>query len=188
MSPRTAPGPTVPAPLRSFSALDQRRRRSTEVIISTCAFVTSQGGPWEAYAVDDRVRSLPSSDPGSAIEAFDKKSAHYQLTDLGMKLRQLNIAVLFASAALLVEHLGELFNRLALPRCNFGQVQFVLGRQLGDRLLALDRSSATLALNSAENRLSVLMVIRPPYRRIHLTGVSGAGITSNASSIWSLLV
>jgi hypothetical protein len=33
-------------------------------------------------------------------------------------------------------------------------------------------SSATLALNSAENRLRVLMVIRPPYRRIHLTGLS----------------
>jgi hypothetical protein len=27
-------------------------------------------------------------------------------------------------------------------------------------------------LNSAENRLRVLMVIRPPYRRIHLTGLS----------------
>jgi len=80
-----------------------------------------------------------------------------------MKLRQLNVVVLLAGAALLVEHLGEFLNRLALPRCNLGRVQFVLGRELGD-------SSATLALNSAENRLRVLMVIRPPYRRIRLTG------------------
>jgi hypothetical protein len=29
-----------------------------------------------------------------------------------------------------------------------------------------------LALNSAENRLRVLMVIRPLYRRIHPTGLS----------------
>ena len=56
-----------------------------------------------------------------------------------VKLRQLNVAVLLAGAALLVEHLGEFLNRLALPRCNLGRVQFVLGRQLGDRLLALDR-------------------------------------------------
>src|SRR4029077_18786626 len=63
-------------------------------------------------------------------------------------------------------------NRLALPRCNLGRVQFVLGRQLGDRLLALIASRATLALNSAENRLRVLMVIRPLYRRIHPTGLS----------------
>ena len=77
-------------------------------------------------------------------KAFDKKiPLHNQLTDLGMKLRQLNVAVLLAGAALLVEHLGEFLNRLALPRCNLGRVQFVLGRQLGDRLLALIASSAT---------------------------------------------
>jgi hypothetical protein len=116
---------------------------------------------------------LRSSDPGSAIEGFRQKiPLHNQLTDLGMKLRQLNVAVLLAGAALLVEHLGEFLNRLALPRCNLGRVQFVLGRQLATVSWPLIASSATLALNSAENRLRVLMVIRPLYRRIHLTGLS----------------
>jgi hypothetical protein len=40
-----------------------------------------------------------------------------------------------------------------------------------------------LALNSAENRLRVLMVVRPLHRRIHLSrAVSGSGTTSGSSS------
>jgi hypothetical protein len=43
---------------------------------------------------------LSSSDPGSAIEGFRQKIPfHDKLTDLGMKLRQLGVAVVFARAA-----------------------------------------------------------------------------------------
>ena len=35
----TAPGSIAAATIRSFSAHDQRRRRSTDVITSTCVFV-----------------------------------------------------------------------------------------------------------------------------------------------------
>ena len=56
-----------------------------------------------------------------------------------MELRQLGVAVLLTGAALLVERFGELLDRLALSRCNLRRVQFVLGRQLGDRLVAPDR-------------------------------------------------
>src|SRR6266705_2165850 len=91
-------------------------------------------------AVDDQARSSSSSDPGSAIEGFRQKiPLHNELTDLGMQLRQLSIAVLLARTALLVENLGELLNRLSLPGRNLGRMQFVLGRQLRDRLVALDR-------------------------------------------------
>ena len=89
-----------------------------------------------------------------------------------MKLGDLAIPVLLSLAALLVEHLGELLDRLALPGRNLGRVQFVLGRQLRNRLMALDRLKRTLALNSAENRLRVLMVVRPVHRRTHLSRLS----------------
>src|SRR5579862_721183 len=91
-------------------------------------------------AVDDRVRSLSSSDPGSAIEGFRQKiPLHYKLADLGVKLGDLAIPALLALDALVVKHLGQLLDRLALPRCNLGRVQFVLARQIGHRLMALDR-------------------------------------------------
>src|ERR1700683_5021256 len=91
-------------------------------------------------AVDDRDRSSSSSDPGSAIEGFRQKiPLHNKLTDLGVKLRDLAIPVLVALAALLVEHLGELLDRFTLPGGYLCRVQFVLGRQLCDRLVALDR-------------------------------------------------
>src|SRR5271169_1600247 len=91
-------------------------------------------------AVDDQDRSSSSSDPGSAIEGFRQKiPLHYKLADLGVKLGDLAITALLSLVALLVEHLGELLDRLALPGRNLGRVQFVLGRQLRNRLMALDR-------------------------------------------------
>src|SRR5271169_5029956 len=91
-------------------------------------------------AVDDRDRSSSSSDPGSAIEGFRQKiPLHNKLADLGVKPGDLAIPALLSLTALLVEHLGELLDRLALPGRNLGRVQFVLGRQLRDRLVALDR-------------------------------------------------
>jgi hypothetical protein len=75
-----------------------------------------------------------------------------------VKLRQLGGPALLARAALLVEDLGQLLDRLSLPSCNLGWMQFVLGRQLRNRLVALDRLKRDFALNSAENRLRVLMV------------------------------
>src|ERR1700685_833192 len=98
-------------------------------------------------AVDDRDRSSSSSDPGSAIEGFRQKiPLHNELTDLGVKLRDLAIPALVALGALLVEHLGQLLDRLALPGRNLRRVQFVLARQLCNRLVALDRLQRHLGL------------------------------------------
>src|ERR1700692_415310 len=101
----------------------------------------------QSRAVDDRGQSSSSSDPGSAIEGFRQKiSLHNKLTDLGMKLRQLGVAVLLARAALLIKHLGQLLDRLSLPGSNLGRVQFVLARQLCNRLAPLDRLKRHLGL------------------------------------------
>ena len=64
---------------------------------------------------------------------------HNELTNLRVKPRQLGVPALLARAALLVEDLGQLLDRLSLPSCNLGWMQFVLGRQLRNRLVALDR-------------------------------------------------
>src|ERR1700685_337937 len=91
-------------------------------------------------AVDDRDRSSSSSDPGSAIEGFRQKIPfHNKLTDLGVKLGDLAIPTLLALGALFGKYLGELLNRLALPGRNLRRMQFVLGRQLRNRLVTLDR-------------------------------------------------
>src|SRR5271169_317927 len=67
-------------------------------------------------AVDDRGRSSSSSDRGSAIEGFRQKiPLHDKLTDLGVKLGDLAIPALVALGALVVEHLGQLLDCLALP-------------------------------------------------------------------------
>src|SRR5271169_1715785 len=96
-------------------------------------------------AVDDRDQSSSSSDPGSAIEGFRQKiPLHNKLADLGVKLGDLAITALLALGALLIEHLGELLNRLALPGCNLRRVQFVPGRQLRNRLMALERLKRNL--------------------------------------------
>src|SRR5271167_3588295 len=88
-------------------------------------------------AVDDRDRSSSSSDPGSAIEGFGQKiPLHNKLTDLGVKLGDLGVAVGLNLSALVVEHLGQLLDRLALPRRNLGRVQLVPGRQFRNRLVA----------------------------------------------------
>src|SRR5437016_11424714 len=83
----------------------------------------------QSRAVDDRGRSSSSSDPGSAIEGFRQKiSLHNELTNLRVKPRQLGVPALLARAALLVEDLGQLLDRLSLPSCNLAWMQFVLGR------------------------------------------------------------
>src|ERR1700693_4628139 len=93
-------------------------------------------------AVDDRDRSSSSSDPGSAIEGFRQKIPfHNKLTDLGVKLGDLAIPTLLALGALFGKYLGELLDRLALPGRNLRRMQFVLGRQLRNRLVTLRRSS-----------------------------------------------
>src|SRR3990170_2091688 len=95
-------------------------------------------GQWRAAG--DRDRSSSSSDPGSAIEGFGQKiPLHDKLANLGMEPPHLGVAVLLARTALLVEHLGKLLDRLSLPGCNLGRMQFVLGRQLRNRLMALER-------------------------------------------------
>ncbi len=47
-------------------------------------------------------------------------------------------------------------------------MHLVPGRQLGNCLLALNRLKRNTALNSAENRLLVLIVDHPLHRKIHL--------------------
>src|ERR1700734_3746248 len=90
-------------------------------------------------AVDDGDRSSSSSNPGSAIEGFRQKiPLHNQLTNFGVKLGDLTIPALVSLRALLVEHLGKLLDRLALPGRNLRRMQFVPARQLGNRLVALD--------------------------------------------------
>ena len=105
-------------------------------------------------------------------KAFDKIPLHNKLADLGVKLGDLAIPALLALGALIVEHLGQLLHRLALPRCNLRRMQLVPGRQLATVSWPLIASSATLALNSAENRLRVLMVVHPLHRQIHLSPLS----------------
>src|SRR5450756_1779066 len=96
---------------------------------------------------NNRGQSSSSSDPGSAIEDFGQKIPfHDELTNLGMQLRQFRVPILLACIALLVEDLGEFLNRLSLPGRNLGRVQFVLGRQLRNRLVALDRLKRNLGL------------------------------------------
>jgi hypothetical protein len=63
----------------------------------------------------------------------------------------------------------------AVPLKGLVKRWLVLGRQLGDRLVTLDRLKLHLTLNSAENRLRVPMVIRPLHRRIHLSRLSHEG-------------
>ncbi len=89
-----------------------------------------------------------------------------------MKLRQLGVAVLLARAALLVEHLGQLLHRLTLPGSNLVGCSSCLLASSATVSWPLIASSATLALNSAENRLRVLIMVRPLDRRIHLNRLS----------------
>ena len=94
----------------------------------------------QSRAVNDRGRSSSSSDPGSAIEGFRQKiPLHNKLADLGVKLGDLAIPALLPLDALVVEHLGQLLDRLAFPGRNLRRVQFVLARQLRNCLVALDR-------------------------------------------------
>ena len=80
------------------------------------------------------------SAPGSAIEGFRQKIPfHNKLADLGVKLGDLAIPALLALAPLVVEHPGQLLDRLTLPRRNLRRVQLVLARQFRNRLVALDR-------------------------------------------------
>ena len=56
----------------------------------------------------------------------------------------LAVPALLSLTALLVEHLGQLLDRLALPGCNLRRMQLVPGRQLCNRLVALDRLKRNL--------------------------------------------
>src|SRR5436305_5024920 len=108
--------------------------------------ITARTGA-RSRAVDDRDRSSSSSDHSSAIEGFGQKiPLHNKLTDLGMQLRQLRVAVLLTCAVLLVEYPGELLDCLALPRRYLGRVQAVPDRQIRNRLVALDRLQRHLGL------------------------------------------
>src|ERR1044071_6735843 len=76
----------------------------------------------------------------------DKISLHNKLTDLGVELRQLRIAVLLTSAVLVIKYQGKLRDRLALPGRNLGRMQAVPGCQFRHCLVALDRFQRHLGL------------------------------------------
>ncbi|MCK1364124.1 hypothetical protein [Bradyrhizobium sp. 62] len=69
--------------------------------------------------MDDRVRSLPSSDQERS-KALAEIRRHNKLTDFGMKLHHLGVAVGLNPSPLVVENLGQLLDRLALLRRNLG--------------------------------------------------------------------
>jgi hypothetical protein len=79
---------------------------------------------------------------------------HDKLTDLDPQLHPFRVAVLLARAALLVEHLGKLLDRLSLPAYNLGRMQFVLGRQLRNRFVALDTSVKVLKENMISTQIA----------------------------------
>ena len=78
------------------------------------------------------VRSSPSFDPGSAIEGFAQKiSLHNKLTNLGVKLRNLGVAVSLKAGSYrcrisLHDHCGSIIaGRLSRKRLDFGGDQSV---------------------------------------------------------------
>jgi hypothetical protein len=89
-----------------------------------------------------------------------------------VKLVDLAVPALLALGALLIEHLGQLLHRLALPGCNLRRMQLGLVASSATVSWPLIASTATLALNSAENRLRVLMAVRPLHQRTHLSRLS----------------
>ena len=122
----------------------------------------------QSRAVDDLDRSCSSSDQGSAIEGFRQKiPLDDKLSDLGVQLRHFRVPEGGGFESLVVEHLGQLLDRLTLP----------LRDQIGMQLMSLPSSatvrwpcmasSATLALNSAVKRLRVFLSDRPSRRRTH---------------------
>src|SRR5450432_2134510 len=124
-------------------------------------------------AVDDRVRSLPSSDPGSAIEGFGQKiPLHNKLTNLGVKFRNLGVAVSLnlgplSSNTLASFSIASRFHAAIWVGCS----SCLVSRSATVRWPWI-ASSATLALNSAVNRLRVLMVDHPLRHQIHLNRLS----------------
>ena len=75
---------------------------------------------------------------------------HNQLTDLGVKLGDLAIPALVSLGALLGEHLGEIFDRLALPGRDLRRlVRLCFASSVPVSSPLIPASSATLALNSA---------------------------------------
>ena len=81
-----------------------------------------------------------------AARVVEKIPLHHQLTDLGMQPGDLAVAALLPLRALLVKHLGQLLDRLAPPGGDLGRMQFVLGRQLRNRLVALNGLKRNLGL------------------------------------------
>ena len=75
-----------------------------------------------------------------------------------MKLGDLAIPTLLALGALFGKYLGELLNRLALPGRNLRRMQFVVGRQLRNRvswpLIASSASSWWIILCIGESTLA----------------------------------
>ena len=97
-----------------------------------------------------------------AIEGFGQKiPLHDKLTDLGVKFLDLGVAVGLNRRPFVIEHLGQLLDRLAFLRRNLGGVQFALDRQLRNRPLALDCLQRNLGLDSAVNHLLVPLVDHP---------------------------
>ena len=86
--------------------------------------------------IDHRLPPIQTQRP----KAFDKKSrSTTSWPILACKLGDLAIPALLSLGALLVKHLGKLFDRLAFPGSDLCRMDFVLGRQFGHRQMTLDR-------------------------------------------------
>ena len=71
---------------------------------------------------------------------------HGQLADLGVQFLDLGLAILLPTLPLARKNLGQALLRLALPLGDHDRVDTKPGRQLGHRLLALQRLQRHLGL------------------------------------------
>ena len=132
--------------IRSFSASDHRRRRPVSTISRRLIWRVSVRSsiPTISYMPGNSARR-PT--PGGYSKAFfvKKSPLHHQADRSWREAWQISPSRLFSrSKPFSSNTLAELLDRLALPGRNLGRVQLVLGRQLRDRLVALDRLKRNL--------------------------------------------
>jgi hypothetical protein len=129
--------------LRWCRGAPRHRRRQRTGELAALSILKILGRPYLANA------SSSASMQKSASMLFDTR--HYnQLTNLGVQPCQVRLRCCRRSFSFSPEYRRHPVQSLPLPAVDHRHVHTVLGCQFGDRLLALDRPSATRALNSAE--------------------------------------
>ncbi len=95
-----------------------------------------------------------------------------------MQPGDLAVAVLLPLRALIIEDLGELLDRLALPGGDLGRMNFVLDRKLCHRLVALNRLKRYLGLelsgksSPCPHGRSSSISAKPPYPAVSESGTT----------------